>query len=307
MAGTKKTAKMGAKAMATTRALDSEAVFAAIASFVKGKNGKVEKILKLHQPEVSNYSNGKRKLTEKAIKKFLSGIFEYAENEERKRNAAAFFGALKGIHGWTDKEMHEKIIRGKSSGTSYSQFKDGRKITSKMYSGWIGAHTAAIFTPIFEYQECCPRRAKANTIGEKRLEVAWKLFDNKEDETKVKDLLYDGGKPRIGVYAMYDSSGRLLYFGKAESPSHGLYKEILQRLKASVHRDVVLTRNGTLKHLGRGLGKKTKADAILVGDMTKYISAYEVTTPHAIANIEAFVLHLAANDLVNFKVERIKF
>jgi hypothetical protein len=105
---------------------------------------------------------------------------------------------------------------------------------------------------------------------------------------------------------MYDSSGRILYFGMAQSSTHGLYKEILQRLKARVHRDVVLIRNGKLKHLGATQTAKQKTDEILVGDMTRYFSAIEVSTPQAIPNIEAVVLRLIPNDTVNYKVENIE-
>ena len=89
---------------------------------------------------------------------------------------------------------------------------------------------------------------------------------------------------------MYDSAGRILYFGQTQAQT-GLYGEITQQLDNKINRSLFLPENGNLKKRG--------AWDLRMGDLTRYVSAIEVLVPEAIDNIETFVLRLIPNDDAN--------
>ena len=260
------------------------------------------------QGRYSSYLRGTQNLGAKTIYRYLKNIYDLGIIEGRKQNAQNFFKAIATIHNYDNAKIWKKLIAGKtdnSKASNLSNYQNGKvTISQQQFKNLLGNHSSKIFKPIIEFMECSPCRTS------QKPNASWQLFENDSDkEEYVKNKLYDDEEhniPKLGVYAMYDSSGRILYFGMAQSANHGLYKEILQRLKARVHRDVVLICNGKLKHLGATQATKQKSDEILVGDMTRYFSAIEVSVPQAIPNIEAFVLRLIPNDTVNYKVENIK-
>lgn len=260
------------------------------------------------QGRYSSYLRGSQNLGAKTIYRYLKNVYDLGIIEGRKQNAQNFFKAITSIHKYDNNaNIWKELITGKtdnSKSSNLSNYQSGKTtISQPQFENLLGKHSSKIFNPIFEFMECSPYRTS------QKPNASWKLFkDDSNKEEFVSKELYDEDRdsPRLGVYAMYDSSGRILYFGMAQSSNHGLYKEILQRLKARVHRDVVLIRNGKLKHLGATQATKQKSDEILVGDMTRYFSAIEVSVPQAIPNIEAVVLRLIPNDTVNYKVENIK-
>ena len=259
------------------------------------------------QGRYSSYLRGSQNLGAKTIHRYLKNIYDLGIIEGRKQNAQNFFKAIAAIHKYDNNaNIWKKLITGKSDNSkssNLSNYQSGKTtISQSQFENLLGKHSSRIFKPLIEFMECSPYRTS------QKPNASWKLFKNDTDkEAYVKKELYEDDKitPKLGVYAMYDSSGRILYFGMAQYSNHGLHKEILQRLKAPVHRDVVLIRNGKFCHLGT-VGKKPKPGAILVGDMTRYISAIEVSVPQAIPNIEAVVLRLIPNDTVNYKVENIE-
>ncbi len=144
-----------------------------------------------------------------------------------------------------------------------------------------------LIQPIFEFRACRPH--PAGTV--------WKLLGGTKEEQVEEGKIKNALEGKHGVYAMYDSTGRILYFGKNGKGGKGaadLYTEICQRLGgrngAKLPSDVVFADgNGRLQHC-RG-----KMD---VGQLVCYFSAYEIrNSSAAIKTIESFVLHLIPNDL----------
>lgn len=275
-------------------------LFVGIDTFLKETFGdnltqeKLAKIINEQQPRYSNCLKDDNYLCSSALHKYMQAIYERGKKdgiiEGRQQNAENLFKAIESIHGFeTDTLIAEKLILGKSQNaktTSLSKYRNGvTAISDKQYRNILGKHSSKIFKPLIEFLECNPHKRGSS----------WKLFrgDDKR-ENFIKTSLSDEKGAKVGVYAMYDSAGRIIYFGKT---TNGLYQEIIQRLDAVVHRDVVLSTKDGLKHVGGTKG------SIRVGSMTKYISAVEVLAPEAIKNIEAFVLRLIPNDDVNYKIE----
>ncbi len=128
-------------------------------------------------------------------------------------------------------------------------------------------HAASLVKPIFEFQAIDPVPS-----GD-----SWKFSDNKKVVAALKASL--SNVP--GLYLYYDSSGHAIYLGKTET---SLYAEAKQRLKAEPNRSIFVP---------------TKAKASQMGQMARFLSAYEVTIPAAIKNLESFMLRAFANDLLN--------
>lgn len=263
----------------------------------KTSQKKLAEIIGEKQGRYSSYLNDTQHLSASAIHKYLKRIYEMGIKkgleEGRRQNAENFFSAVESIHGFENADISKKLIAGKSENSkssSLSNYRNGKvAISKKQFQNLLGKHSSKIFNPIVEFLECFPYKKGAS----------WKLFEDEEKEKSICDLLSNKSSAKVGVYAMYDSSGRILYFGKTNS---GLYREITQRLGAAVHRDVALVKNNCFKHIGTP-GKQSKPGAIQVGEMTRYISAVEVLAPEAIGNIETFVLRLIPNDDVNYKIE----
>ncbi|WP_172202807.1 helix-turn-helix domain-containing protein [Niveibacterium sp. COAC-50] len=128
-------------------------------------------------------------------------------------------------------------------------------------------HAATLVKPIFEFQAIDPTPS-----GD-----SWRFSADAKLVAELKAKLEN----RPGLYLYYDSAGHAIYLGKTES---SLYTEAKQRLKAVPNRAIFVP---------------TKAQASQMGQLARFLSAYEVTIPAAIKNIESFMLRAFANDLLN--------
>lgn len=128
-------------------------------------------------------------------------------------------------------------------------------------------HATTLVKPIFEFQPIDPKPS-----GD-----SWKFSDDAKVVAKLKKSLENVS----GLYLYYDSAGHSIYLGKTEA---SLYTEAKQRLKAKPNRSIFVP---------------TKAKASEMGQLARFLSAYEVTIPAAIKNLESFMLRAFANDLLN--------
>ena len=124
---------------------------------------------------------------------------------------------------------------------------------------------SALFVPLVEFAPIHPERAGAG----------WRLTP--DDVARFEPQL----RRRKGIYIFYDSAGEATYLGKSASD---LWKEARQRLNAEANRPFY----------GPEKGPSRKQ-----GDIARFLSAYEVTVPAAIGNVETFMLRAFANDLMN--------
>ncbi|MBK9441385.1 MAG: helix-turn-helix domain-containing protein [Comamonadaceae bacterium] len=128
-------------------------------------------------------------------------------------------------------------------------------------------HAATLVKPIFEFQAIDPVPS-----GD-----SWKFSSDTNVVTALKASLENVP----GLYLYYDSAGHAIYLGKTEA---SLYAEAKQRLKAVPNRSIFVP---------------TKAKASQMGQLARFLSAYEVTIPAAIKNLESFMIRAFANDLLN--------
>jgi transcriptional regulator with XRE-family HTH domain len=128
-------------------------------------------------------------------------------------------------------------------------------------------HARTLIKPILEFQPITPVQ----------LSNEWRFSAEKLIVEELKDKL--SGKK--GIYLFYGSTGEVLYLGKTEN---SLYNEAKQRLKARPNRPVYAP---------------VKGKELQMGAMAQYISAYAVSIPAAIKNVESFMLRAFANELRN--------
>jgi transcriptional regulator with XRE-family HTH domain len=152
-----------------------------------------------------------------------------------------------------------------------SNWKNGgepsKRNLKKLIEFFRGHHAATLVRPILEFQVIHPVKSGNE----------WRFTSDEEVVSSLKEKL----DSRPGIYVFYDSSAAAIYLGKTES---SLYGEAKQRLKAIPNRSMYLP---------------TKAKVGAMGDRARFMSAYEVTIPAAIKNLESFMLRAFANDLLN--------
>jgi transcriptional regulator with XRE-family HTH domain len=159
---------------------------------------------------------------------------------------------------------------GVTQGTISNWSNDGQPSKNnlkKLIDLFLQHHATTLVNPILEFHPIAPEPS-----GD-----SWKFSNDPNVTTKLKAEL--DGVP--GLYLFYDSAGRAIYLGKTEA---SLYAEAKQRLKAVPNRSIYVP---------------TKAMASQMGQITRFLSAYEVTIPAAIKNLESFMLRAFANDLLN--------
>ncbi|MBR6124157.1 hypothetical protein IKQ19_11285 [Candidatus Saccharibacteria bacterium] len=234
---------------------------------------------------------GKR-VVEKAVNATYEIIFEQGKIQANKELAEKIFSVLKDNLGYSKATEIAKLLN--CTDSMISQLKRGTPFSKDMLNSVLSRHSSQIFRSIFEFEECSPICISKKRNRKSRYpKNSWKLFSKEQsaEEKRIQDLLKNkDGSQKIGVYAMYDSAGRILYFGQTQAQT-GLYGEITQQLDNKINRSLFLPENGNLKKRG--------AWDLRMGDLTRYVSAIEVLVPEAIDNIETFVLRLIPNDDAN--------
>lgn len=128
------------------------------------------------------------------------------------------------------------------------------------------------------------------------------LLEMWEIPNKFSDLSKENREPMQlkGIYALFDSLGRLIYVGKTEKRDFE-FELFRVRLHANVKgRFTISQSNGKAK-----AAKSTSKKEMKFKDIAKYFSAYEVDEGH-IGDIEALLTHLLVNTTLNAKQERFK-
>jgi DNA-binding XRE family transcriptional regulator len=128
-------------------------------------------------------------------------------------------------------------------------------------------HAITLIKPLIEFQSIEPCRSGNE----------WRFSPDASVVENLKTKL----KGKHGLYIYYSSTGESLYLGKTEA---SLYAEAKQRLKAKPNRPVF---------------QPVKGYHLQMGAMARFISAYEVTIPAAVKNLESFMLRAFSNDLRN--------
>lgn len=119
---------------------------------------------------------------------------------------------------------------------------------------------------------------------EKVEKTVWRIHKQK-DGTELKEIR-DKLTDIVGVYLLYDSSGRLVYVGKTEKQD--LYSEITQRLRTKQIKLVLTNR---------------KRESVLLGEIVNYLTCYEIADKNIIGQIEALLIGSDPNTFSNIKME----
>lgn len=143
----------------------------------------------------------------------------------------------------------------------------GKTNLKKLIEFFRAHHATTLIKPLLEFQPIQPMKSG----NEWRFSADEGVIESIKNETEK----------RHGLYLFYDSSGHAIYLGKTEA---SLYGEAKQRLKATPN---------------RGTYVPTKTTKPQMGQVARYISAYEVTNVAAVKNLESFMLRAFANNLRN--------
>lgn len=145
---------------------------------------------------------------------------------------------------------------------------------------FLNNRASAQIRPVLEFEEIYPVK-----VGN----------EFRIDEENVDDLRQRLSKKK-GIYAFYDSAGRVIYVGKTVKGNADLYREIRQRLKG-LSKQTIYHRSGN----------KLRKSRIQYGRITRGLSAYEVKDIEAIHNLEVLLLRTFANDHRNSNLGHFKF
>lgn len=128
---------------------------------------------------------------------------------------------------------------------------------------------------IYSFEKIFPERVE---------KTVWRIYKraDKTEDPGIKEKLSN----RKGIYLLYDSSARLIYVGKTEKQD--LYDEICQRLRT--------------KEVPLLLG--TKKENKLLGDMSSFLTAYEIEEVSFIPVLEHILIGLDPNTNSNIKMEK---
>lgn len=151
---------------------------------------------------------------------------------------------------------------------------------------------AASIQPIVEY---FPIDAIQKRDGSSR----WYAFDEAE-HTKLADLL----RSQKGIYAFYNSEGRLIYLGRAEK---SLLVEMTQTFNRNFKDNYVIfavthPRN-RFKPKPDGKLRRIRRQQAILADTARFFSAYAVQ-PDMICSLEALLIRVSANNLINVRMEK---
>lgn len=138
----------------------------------------------------------------------------------------------------------------------------------------------------------------------------WELFSVKGEQ---EDRLYRVGlrealRTKTGIYVFHDSRGRALYTGQAKAQS------LWDEMKSVFNRDRAVQLLRLVSHPVTQREFKTSAEKerqirsrqVELYDMAAYFSAYEVADG-MIAPLEALLIRAFPNDLLNIKMEKIRW
>ena len=202
-----------------------------------------------------------------------------------------------------NRHLSEKL--GLSYSTVQKWSNEPRNLTVKQVVGVIekvrqqsvfDAHSYSI-KPIVEYYPI--------EVAESQQGTHWELFNADVSGNKRQEDIKGYLKDCCGVYVFYDSRGEALYVGKAKEQS--LWNE----MKNAFNRDRQTQKIKLVSHPYTGTGfkpafespRKIEKTNLQLADMASYFSAYEVEDD-MINNVEAFLVRVFANSILNVKMEK---
>lgn len=200
---------------------------------------------------------------------------------------------------------HLSEVLGVSYATVQKWSNEPRELTAKQVVSLIEkisnqsvfkAHSYSI-KPIVEYYPI--------EVVESKQGTHWELFDSDTSGNKRQEDIKKYLRSCCGVYVFYDSRGEALYIGKAKDQS------LWDEMKNAFNRDRQTQKIKIVSHPYTGTGfkpafespRKIEKTNLRLADMASYFSAYEVEED-MINNVEALLVRVFANSLLNVKMEK---
>jgi|GEM_PF-3813381 len=190
-----------------------------------------------------------------------------------KARSDLFLEALKG----SGKQKELAANLGIQQGAIAAQMKKGAEVSYQTLAKWCKNyhHHSCIVRPLLEMWE-----------------IPEKLSDLSEENR--------GLMKKTGIYALFDSLGRIIYVGKTEKRDFG-FELFYVRLNCKIKGDFTISKsNGKAE-----TAKSVRKNKMTFRNVAKYFSTYEVDKGH-IGDIEALLTHLLVNTTLNAKQERFK-
>lgn len=158
------------------------------------------------------------------------------------------------------------------------------------------AHSYSI-KPIVEYYPI--------DVAESQHGKHWELFDSDLSGNKRQEDIKEYLRNCCGIYVFYDSRGEALYIGKAKE------QNLWDEMKNAFNRNRQTQKIKVVSHPYTGTGfkpafespRKIEKTNLQLADMASYFSAYEVEED-MINNIEALLVRVFANSILNVKMEK---
>lgn len=238
----------------------------------------ISNILGIYQTQLSNYLN-KKGYTEKSVLAMLENFAkEYAKRKSyTETNPTTIIAELVSEdYGVSSQAEISKYLGIQQTQLSYYQ--NSNQAGAKALKGMIQSYhrfkitdlIKKVISPILEFKKIKPTKFSSKYI----------LLPTEHNKDALKELL----EKKLGIYLFYNSQGKNIYIGKTEKD---LYAEITQQL------------GRTIEIYGENL-KRTKVQQ---GEITSFITAYEIRPKSLIKDIEALLIRSYANDNTNLKME----
>lgn len=124
------------------------------------------------------------------------------------------------------------------------------------------------------------------------------LNEAKPDQKRLISLL----KKSRGIYAFYNSELEIIYLGKTNDNLWTEMKQTYNGEKSHYQKYRVKHPNGQYRPTKSGLVRKIQLENFLIQDAATHFSAYSILDEH-IGDVEALMIRLMPNDILNHKME----
>jgi len=255
----------------------TDRAFRGVLSFIKEKypkisQKKISQHLGIQQPQVSQYQTSAPARIS-WWKKIAGKLYQRGYRDGQIAATQSLMSAIVDTFGEIPQSDMAKALR--VTQPTISNWLNGTSSPSKTNIEKILAlQVTRLAEPILEFHEVSPVKSGQS----------WRIDDNRKVEEKIRKLI----QRRIGIYVFYDSAGKVTYLGKTENC---FWTEVKQRLKGKVNRSFYNPR---------------KEPSVVQGQITRYLSVYEIRVTEAIHNLEVLMLRAFPNDLANTNVGNFK-
>lgn len=238
----------------------------------------ISNILGIHQAQLSNYLKNPI-YTDKSVLSMIENFSkEYARrNSYTETNTTSILADLVTKEYAASSQSEISKYLGIQQ-TQLSYYQKNNQAGPKAIRGMIESYTnfkteelvKKVINPVLEFKKIKPTKFSSKYI----------LLPTEHNKDALKEVL----EKKVGIYLFYNSQGKNIYIGKTEKD---LYIEITQQLGRVI----------------KIYAESLKPTNVQQGDITSFISVYEIKPKALIKDLEALLIRAYANDNTNIKME----